>query len=737
MPSSNLAPKSPSGWDDSLVISNASGLRHNTGLTVGDDVFLSWAIGNDGPRAIDDEFYVDLLFDGIVVNRWTSDGASTRLLALVSDWSDLTAQVRVTPGAHTMTLVVDSTDRIVETDESDNTFEREFVWDGEDPGFPVAARLPDLAPVAPEDWGGPIVATSYQGDTVDSPLSVSVPAYIGYAIENRGLSSISENVWVHLYLDDVLVDLVSWEGFLVDAVNARPDWPELYETTDVSAGEHTLRLVVDPNNLVVESDELNNVFERVYTWGEGAIPGKPVSVESPLATAPAPLTLPNLVPGWWFGSDGPIVVSSVEGTDIDSSLVAGETVFLDLTVFNQSAVAAQETFAVDLYFDGDFVESFELDGGIEGGVLRFFLDWDGLAEATSPSPGDHTLTLVIDPSNAVVESNETDNVFEKTVTWSEAEAPPAEPIKYSASELAEMLGSLRALVDDMAPVVSADSDAMSSAVLVAADAGYFILTGTSLRDERVDISLTTHAGYLDWLDENFAVRFALEGAGEYEAILAVRERFKTESNGFKTRRNGKIALVVDGERPFAEVLNSLAHEIGHMRQDFLNPAQTDWDGPTLSVNAIQEAGAQQFERVFWLALEDFTGLSLLSYPDFDGFPDLIDRRLTSWLGNLDAEEHAIGRLLQWLAVLDDPQLAHLGAELDDGVGLSTASALEVYEYLVDLPPEAAADYVNARFESLASRLGAIESEANGRLISGLDLDLEGPAALRVPGLLAP
>ena len=704
---------------------------------MGGDVFVSWAIGNDGPRHVQEEFYVDLLFDGIVVKRWTSFGVSTRLLASISDWSDLPAQARVTPGAHTLTLVVDSTDRVVETDESDNTFERDFVWDGEVSELLTASRLPDLVPVAPEGWGGPIVATSYEGDTVDGPISVAVPAYISYAVENRGLSSTPEDVWVHLYLDDVLVDLGSWDGFLVDAVNAQVSWAELYGTTDVSPGEHTMRVVVDPNNLIVESDELNNVFERVYVWGDGAVPGKPATDETQFAAAPAPLTLPNLVPGWLFGSDGPIGVSSVEGTDLDSALVAGETVFVDLFVANQSAVPSLATFDVDLYFDGDFVESFEFEGETQGGVLRFFQDWDGLGEATSLSPGGHTLALVIDPSDAVLESDETDNAFEKTVIWNEAEVPAPEPIEYSNAELMEMLEQLPALIDVKTPVISADSDALGSAVLAAVDAGYFILTGTSLQDERVDISLPTHAGYLAWLDEHFAVRFAVNDAEEYGTILTARETFKTEALGFKTRRHGKVAIVVDAERPFADVLNSLAHEIGHMRQDFINPAQTEWEGPSLAVNSIQEAGAQQFERAFWLALEDFTGLTLLSYPDFAGFSDLVDRRLTSWLGEIDFEEHAIGHLLQWLAVLDDPQLEHLGAELNAGGGLSTASAIELYDYLVDLPPEEAVTYVNARFDALGTYLGVIEFESKGRLTSGLDPDLEGPSGLRVPGLLAP
>ena len=430
-------------------------------------------------------------------------------------------------------------------------------------------------------------------------------------------------------------------------------------------------------------------------------------------------------------------MSSEAGSLLDSHLVAGQTVFLDLVVANQSAIDAKTPFTADLFFDGSRIKSFEFSGTTGREALRFFEDWSGLTQEVSVTPGPHTLRLVIDPSDAVVESDESDNVFEKTLVWDAFEVPATPPVEYAASQLLEMLGGLNARIDDKTPVVSAESDSLSVDVLKVADAGYFLLTGTSILDERVEIILATRAGYFDWIDEHFGAKFAVSHAADYGAVLAARERIKADALGFKTRRQGRVAVIVDAERPFADVLDSLVHELGHMRQDFLNPAQSETGESSFAMNAIQEASAQQFERAFWLALEDFTGLSLLAYPDLPGFRAYIDRRLDEWLEKINSDEHALGHLLQWLAVFDDPQLSHLRAELSGGEGLTAASALELYNYLVDLPPETATAYLNVRLSALPTHQEAIATESRERLVPGLHPDLEASPALRVSGLLSP
>ena len=77
-----------------------------------------------------------------------------------------------------------------------------------------------------------------------------------------------------------------------------------------------------------------------------------------------------------------------------------------------------------------------------------------------------------------------------------------------------------------------------------------------------------------WIDDSFAERFAVSQESEYTALLVRRERVKRDFVGFKTRRFDRVSVVVDAQHDIAEVITTLVHELGHMRQDFLNPAQT-------------------------------------------------------------------------------------------------------------------------------------------------------------------
>ena len=311
-----------------------------------------------------------------------------------------------------------------------------------------------------------------------------------------------------------------------------------------------------------------------------------------------------------------------------------------------------------------------------------------------------------------------------------------EPITYSDSQLAEKLADLSSLLDVRQPAVSLEGADHTGKVLEVADAAYYLITGKSLRDERVNISLLTRAEYLAWIDEDFDEEFATKDVSEYDTILAHRERTKRDASGLKTRRFGKVAIVVDAGRPVPDVINSLAHELGHMRQDFLNPAQTEADN-FFHLEAIQEAEAQQFERAFWLTLEEYTGLRILEYPDYESFRDFIDEQMDFWTRNANQDEHYLGALLQWLVVLDDPALGDLRQELAESGRLGASSALRVYGYLVDLSPAFVAPYVQARLNALDVLSAYVRATAVGRLVLGLHPDSEGPADLKIPGLLMP
>ncbi len=143
-----------------------------------------------------------------------------------------------------------------------------------------------------------------------------------------------------------------------------------------------------------------------------------------VAVVPAGFGLPNLAPLQQEGWDSALVISTVADTNTDAATVdATQTLFIDWTVFNFGD-ATSDVFQIDLVLDGFVVMSWispELPplGGVE--VLDFQL---------GPLPeGLHSLALLIDSTDEVFESDEDDNILERSVLVSTGGAPNLRPFQ--------------------------------------------------------------------------------------------------------------------------------------------------------------------------------------------------------------------------------------------------------------------------------------------------------------------
>ncbi len=733
----NLAPYAPQGWDAPLVVSGSAADDGRSGLRAGGESFVSWAVADTAGTGVDGRFFIDLLFDGVTVWRWTSDLLPAGGYIDISYWPDLHRLVDIDPGTHTLTLVVDATDLVEESDETDNRVETQVEWLPPEtalPSPPARDRLPDLVPYTPAEWSGPVTANSYGVDGIDGPLSVDAPARVLAAFTNSGAASTGLTIWAHLYLDDVLVDVSVSPGLLVDDITRRLRVEDLRTRIAIAPGEHTLRLVIDPTDLVDESDETNNVFERRVTWSTGEPPPREADTQA-AAAYPTPPALPNLVPGWRFGWDGPIVVSQERGTSLDAAPVLGRTAYIDLAVANLSTVEPSQPFSVDLYFDEQKVNSFRFSPDSQSGG-ETLLDWAGLTDAVDPTPGRHVLKLVIDPENAIDETDETDNTFEKAVTWQGEPASPPQPTTYSDDELRWMLRDLRELIGLNQPAFEPGSPDRREDVLRVAEAGYYLLTGRSMRDERLTVELLPSEEYTAWVDEDFVRSFAVTAESDYAALVRSREMMKEHSLGLKTRRLGEVAVVVDAGQDVGAAINSLAHELGHAVQDFVNPGQTE-EVPSLPLQGIREAQAHQFQRAFWLKLEEFTGLDLLAYPDIGPYRAYVAEQVYAVLRDAASSEHRLSILVQWAALMKEAELESLRTELVTNGRLDAGSAMALFEYLVSIPVDEVGAKVEQWVTGAAFEAGAIVGIGIGRLAPEGDVDFEGPPGLRSTKLLMP
>jgi hypothetical protein len=131
---------------------------------------------------------------------------------------------------------------------------------------------PELRPARLAGWDGPVVPSSVRRTHTVGMLVGGRPTFVDVAIENAGPIGALGDIRTDLYLDGRLRYSVWARGGLAPHSAAVA---EDIEIADVQPGWHTLRIVIDAEGSVEESDEGNNSWERRFFWGHAAEGGAP------------------------------------------------------------------------------------------------------------------------------------------------------------------------------------------------------------------------------------------------------------------------------------------------------------------------------------------------------------------------------------------------------------------------------------------------------------------------------
>jgi hypothetical protein len=132
---------------------------------------------------------------------------------------------------------------------------------------PCVTPKPDLAPAQGSGWQYPIVPSSVKNTTVVNTLYAGYPTYIDWGLANNGNADSGGDAYGDLYIDSTRVAHYNFGNVLAGWSWAFFDWQEIINTP----GWHTLKVVVDPDNLIAESDETNNIWQRQFYW-QPAVP---------------------------------------------------------------------------------------------------------------------------------------------------------------------------------------------------------------------------------------------------------------------------------------------------------------------------------------------------------------------------------------------------------------------------------------------------------------------------------
>jgi len=125
----------------------------------------------------------------------------------------------------------------------------------------VIPMWPNLVPYKPEGWDAPIVVSSQLGTNSNNTIYTTDNIYIDWAVANASSINIIETHYTNLYVDDVFVT-----GWFSTEMNAWVySFVEDYNLGMLSAGEHEIKIIADSTELVVESNEQDNIYTKIIT----------------------------------------------------------------------------------------------------------------------------------------------------------------------------------------------------------------------------------------------------------------------------------------------------------------------------------------------------------------------------------------------------------------------------------------------------------------------------------------
>ena len=141
--------------------------------------------------------------------------------------------------------------------------------------------------------------------------------YISWAVLNDGRSNIDRSFFIDVSVNGLVVGRWQIEGVEANQLLSAADWEALSERVRLQPGRNTLKLVIDPTDLIPETDEYDNVYEAEFTW-------EPPSSASATPT-PTPGKLPDLTPSVPEGWMDSLIATPYRGDKMDGPLLRGRS----------------------------------------------------------------------------------------------------------------------------------------------------------------------------------------------------------------------------------------------------------------------------------------------------------------------------------------------------------------------------------------------------------------------------
>ncbi len=124
--------------------------------------------------------------------------------------------------------------------------------------------LPDLVPFAPAGYEYPVVPTSIKGTKTSGPLFAGQSLFLDWYFKNIGGGPATGDFMVRVMIDNTTYVDYPFSNYNAGIGNGFDDWYQVHQ----EAGCQIVKMVVDPDNTIFESDEDNNTWQKEFCWQE-------------------------------------------------------------------------------------------------------------------------------------------------------------------------------------------------------------------------------------------------------------------------------------------------------------------------------------------------------------------------------------------------------------------------------------------------------------------------------------
>ncbi len=248
-----------------------------------------------------------------------------------------------------------------------------------DPGPAIPQQLPmsilEPLPETPSDTQQPqalpdLIVVDIWSTT--NPLQAGQEENVTFQIKNQGTAAITTQFLIRFSIDGTAKAAWSSGGLAVGQV------AQAGTTVIVnSAGTHQMKIEVDFDNRIAESDESNNVREETWTWG----------------TSPVDLIVDDI-----WSTTNPLQAGQIEN--------------LTYRIKNQGSAATTIPFEIHLWVDGNHIAGWT-SAGLAAGAEAI----GSFNALLLNSPGSHEIRVTVDTTDVVPESNEGNNSRLENWTW--------------------------------------------------------------------------------------------------------------------------------------------------------------------------------------------------------------------------------------------------------------------------------------------------------------------------------